>query len=237
MQEEANHRNLIDKYLTDLLSESEKEHFMILLADPEFKENVLHEKRVVAALKANERAKLRSHLKSISSRTPTAANTFRKLWVAAATVLLIASVGYFFYLNNLPISQQFDEFYEPYPAVTIQRGEAEEISKGLQLYSEEKYGEAAVELTRLASAEQPVYYLYLGNCYLQLEEPQKAITAFKALIEVSNDSILTQHSQWYLALAYLKNNEQEMLKDLLHQIIDQKGMYSELASTLLGEVE
>ncbi|UII34863.1 hypothetical protein LVD17_13710 [Fulvivirga ulvae] len=240
MQEET-HRVLIDKYLTNSLTESEKGSFILLLEDPEFKEAVLHEKRVVAAIKASEKAKLKAYLKGISANTPISENQntryFKKLWIAAASVLLIASIGYFFYISNQPISSQFEEFYELYPAVTIQRGEGEAISNALQLYSEGKYQEAATELAVFANPDQPVYYLYLGNCYLQLEESQKAIAAFEALIEVSNDSILTQHSQWYLVMAYLQSNEPEPLKALLHKIIDQQGMYTELASKLLNKID
>ncbi|GAA0188305.1 hypothetical protein GCM10009122_46250 [Fulvivirga kasyanovii] len=240
MQEET-HRALIDKYLTDSLTESEKDSFDLLLKDPEFKEAVLYEKRVVAAIKASANAKLKAHLKGISSNTPITENSntnyIKKLWLSAASVLIIASIGYFFYTSNQPISNQFEEFYELYPAVTIQRGEGDEVNKALQLYSEEKYQEAANELTSLASADQPTYYLYLGNCYLQLGQSQNAIAAFETLIEVSNDSILTQHSQWYLALAYLQSNEPESLKALLHKIIDQQGMYTELASKLLNKID
>lgn len=240
MQEET-HRALIDKYLTDSLTESEKESFTRLLQDPEFKEAVLHEKHVISAIKAHEKAKLKAHLKSISANVPISesqnTNFIKRLWMAAASVLIIAFVGYFFYTSNQPISNQFDEFYELYPAVTIQRGEGDEVNKALQLYSEEKYQEAANELVSLASQDQPTYYLYLGNCYLQLEQSQNAIAAFETLIEVSNDSILTQHSQWYLALAYLQSNEPEPLKALLHKIIDQQGMYTELASKLLNKID
>ncbi|MBL6446451.1 tetratricopeptide repeat protein [Fulvivirga sp. 29W222] len=239
MQEEK-HRALIDKYLTDTLTEGEKKDFILLMENPEFKEAVLHEKHIVAALKAKEKAKLKANLKSFSSRIPTTpqqtSNT-KRLWMAAASVILIVSIGYFIYMNNQPISNQFINYYEPYPAVTIQRGEGEKISKALQLYSEEKYQEAVDELTSLASPDQQAYYLYLGNCYLQLDETQKAITTFEKLIEISNDSILTQHSQWYLAMAHLKANQSEPLKILLRNIINQNGMYSELAHNLLKEID
>lgn len=237
MQENENHSALIEKYLTDTLTDSEKADFLLLMEDQELKERVLAEKRVVLALKAIERGQLKDRLKIVSQDTPTTQpQASMKWWLFAASIAIIFTVGYFFYSVG-SAEKPFNKFYEPYPAVTIQRGQAIDIEEGLMLYSQGKFKKAIPELERLPLNEKPAYYLYLGNCYLQTKQPDKAVESFQSLIQISDDPILKQHAQWYLALAYLQQKREDQALLELNKIIENKGIYAEEAEELTEELQ
>ncbi|ELR73125.1 hypothetical protein C900_05760 [Fulvivirga imtechensis AK7] len=233
------HRALIDSYLSNTLSESDKADLVRLLEEhPELEELVLEEKRIVTALQASEKAQLKKHLKTVANNTPQkSSGFFPAWWLAAASATLIVSIGYFFYLNNSSLEITFNEYYEPYPAISVQRGQITDINSALKLYSQGKYKEAIEAFGDLTLSDNPTYYLYLGNCYLQTKDPNKAIEIFKTVNRESNDTILKQNAQWYLALAYLKKEDLQQTRKILKEIIQNEGIYAEHAEKLLGKLD
>ncbi len=71
----------------------------------------------------------------------------------------------------------------------------------------------------------------LGICYLELNQPDKAIAEFKQV------TAYTELADWYIALAYLKKGDTEAGKQQLTQIIsDPKHFYRAKAEELLEEL-
>lgn len=233
------HKAIVDRYLTNTLSEAEEAELLRLLKEhPDLKEQVLEEKRIVTALQANEKAELKKQLRIIAQNTPSKSlSFFPNWWLVAASATLIVSLGYFFYLNNSSLDITFNEFYEPYPAISVQRGHTTDINSALKLYSHGKYKEAIDVFGDLTLSDNPTYYLYLGNCYLQTKNPDKAIEVFKAVSSKSDDTILKQSAQWYLALAYLKKEDLQQTRNTLKEIIQKQGIYTEHAEKLLRELD
>lgn len=237
MTEEENHRELIDKYLQNKIDEGDLHKLEQLFEDkPGIKRLVAEEKKLVSALETNKIIDLRQHLMSVSSKTPASHKKKNGFWLAAASVsVLVASMVYFFYFSGSSPSL-YDQYYDPYPAVGIQRSANSEADDGLTLYTNGQYKEALLAFDSINFSARPAYYLFKGNCHLQLNQVDEAIESFNMLINESEDVILMQHAQWYLALAYLKGSQKGELTVLLQGIDKSNGIYSKEAKALLKKI-
>ena len=240
--QEPNYHNedLIDKYLNNTLTKDEEVQLKTLVEqDEDLRDKLMQQKRVITAVRAHDRAKLKEQLKGISAQQPEKVSNKPSiiLWLSsAAAIFLIISIGYIFHSQNRPISQQFSAYYEVFPTHSIQRGSTKELEDALKLYNEGNFAEAATALEKLKNDQAPdLYHIYLGNSYIQTGELDKAITIFKSLLVHNQDVIVQQHARWYLALTYLKQDNKSMLNQELQKIIDAQGIYADLATKLYSE--
>lgn len=235
MQSGDQHRALIDKYLNNTLSDREKHEFLRLLKErPDLKQQVLEEKRIVSALQATEKAQLKRHLKKVSSASSAnPAGGQVRWWLAAASVIIFFTAGYLLFFMAPEPQDLYVRYYEPYPAVSIQRGKADQVSNPLMLYSRGHYEQAIEAFTASPIPDdKPLHYLYLGNAWLQVNDTDKAIQTFNILKDVTDDQILQQHAQWYLAMCYLKKEDMEKTKAILKEIIAGQSIYTRQAEEL-----
>lgn len=133
-----------------------------------------------------------------------------------ATVLLIfvCIEAYNFY--SLNPSKLFNEKYKAYelPAApdTVESG----IMKA---YREKKYD---VVINLNANSVLTVKDIFLtGNAFLETSDLSKAISSYQVVLaDVKNDAPLKDAAEYYLALAYLKNNDYDQSIELMNSIRD-----------------
>lgn len=90
-----------------------------------------------------------------------------------------------------------------------------------QLYMEEVYDRALLVLEQLPTSDNVL--LDKGICYFQMDNISKAIQHFKEVLNHTDTTVETDdQASWYLALAYLKDNQKENAQQLLKTISKQK---------------
>lgn len=147
--------------------------------------------------------------------------------VAASVILLVAGIeGYNFYRLNP--NRMFAENYTSFELSTTRDGQITETSiEGA--YRTKDYN----EVIRLnGSSVVSIKDIFLtGMAYMETSDIPKAISSFQVVIaDVGNDktTILKDASEYYLALAYLKNRDYDQAIELMEKIHnDPSHLYKE----------
>jgi len=140
---------------------------------------------------------------------------------AAASVLLIfvCIVGFNFY--RLSSDKLFAEKYSAYESPTIRIENDSTESKIEKAYREKNFAEV-IKLN--ANSVLSVKDIFLtAMSFLETNDPSRAISNFQVVIaDVKDDknSALKDATEYYLALAYLKNNDYDQAMELMNTIRD-----------------
>jgi predicted negative regulator of RcsB-dependent stress response len=139
----------------------------------------------------------------------------------AASVLLIfvCIVGYNFY--RLSSDRLFAENYSAYELTTTRSENDSTESKIEKAYREKNYGKV-IELN--ANSVLSIKDIFLtAMSFLESNDLSRAISDFQVVIaDVKDDknSALKDATEYYLALAYLKNNDYDQALELMNAIHD-----------------
>lgn len=204
---------LIDKYFEGSLNETDLIEFNErLLRDVNFAQEVEFRKKIQAAIHLNERAALKTKLQKFEHQeTKVAVMPKRSAWfVAAAFALIIA--GTIWILFPKPDAQElYRVYYEPYPNIVAPVTRSTTVKDSITqyafiLYDAGNYSDAALIFQKIyANSKAPFALMYLGICNLQTEKTTAAITILKTAASEKNEYAFI--AKWYLAMAYLKNDE------------------------------
>jgi tetratricopeptide (TPR) repeat protein len=241
---------IIDKYLNGEMEDRELEQFNHLLAtDPEAQEEVDLHQAIDEAIMEEDIMSFRDTMQMIYAedekvkRQP-AGFSRRKLYYAAATLaLLLATGGVVRQLTQPDYDNQemFNQFYQPYEVtVTYRSGNTETdrlLLTALQKYEEEHYQEALVLFEQLLEKRKDdmAVNLYSGISYMEVEKYQKATHSFQTII-TDNNNLFIEQAEWYLAMCYLKTDENKKAKELLDELIKKESYYKEMARKIKNEL-
>lgn len=214
--------DLIDRYFENSLSPKEQKLFNDLLQnDPDFKDEFIFQKDLKKVVAVNQHEELKSTLTQFEEGVQKNSRIMivPKKWMIAASLLLITSLGVFtikniYYPSNEAI---YAEFFQ------ADRNTIEPVVRGENIktieyrafvaYEAEDYYKAINLFNSVKTPDEGYITYYKGLCFLALDKTNEAITV---LSKVSTDNTLTEKSEgfkekadWYLGLAYLKNNERE----------------------------
>jgi predicted negative regulator of RcsB-dependent stress response len=139
----------------------------------------------------------------------------------AASVLLIfvCIVGYNFY--RLSSDRLFAENYSAYELANIRRENDRTESKIEKAYREKNYAEV-ININKNSMLSVKDIFL-TGMSYLETNDLSKAISSYQVVIaDVKEDktTLLKDTAEYYLALAYLKNNDYDQAIELMNTIHD-----------------
>ena len=168
---------------------------------------------------------------------------FRKLAIAAAILLLVALIP--FLQNYLqPPSQQLANSYleNRLSLPDIKRGTTPETTfdlrkKARDAYINKDYPTAsnayeAILNSDLAKGED---YLFAGLSNLYNDQFGQAVKKLElAQTNIAAGQTFWEETNWFLSLAYLKNEEFVKAKQLLNKIIETDGFYSDQAQKILS---
>ena len=215
--------NLIALYLSGTLSHEAQQQFNHLMAtDANFKKEVEFQSNLKTVISKEEQEATKRALTEYENEFKNSSSFNRKSWMVAASVIMLLGFS-FLWLNSGSIDNNalFEDYFEPYRNVVqpVVRGEQnmDSKSKAFEAYENKDY-QTALDYFNVALEEknEAVIKLYKGITQLQLDNIEDAIVIFEELENLPNN-LEAQHN-WYLALAYLKNNELENAKATLQKL-------------------
>lgn len=208
---------LIEKYLDKTLSAKEQIEFEKNLKDPEFKEQLLFQAKLVDSLEQNASEPLQISGVGQDASIPLSSLVIR----LAAAVLMIFAV--LFVLKNFtgsPETKLYSEFYAAYPANTARghsnTNDREEFNIAMSDYADKKY-QIALDRLQAIPEQNEEQALYIANCLMELGEDKEALKLFGGM----GKSINTKYrwnAEWYSFLILLKNKD-ETSKTYLNKIL------------------
>jgi len=235
---------LIGKYISNSLSESENKEFRKFLDNEKFRNELLLQGQMVDSLNDLNDNELKDFLKSDLKKDSDSKTSFflePYLKYAAIFVLLIAALFLFKQFSgdsetvNLALIEKHNSTF---PAELVQRGAASEMSQeykmAMSIYANQKYENAYAAFNGLKE-QSPKIQLYKANSLIELKKFDEAIVLLKTIggNDIINNDI-AENRDWYLAIAYLGNNELKECKLQLTQIINSNAhAFNHKAKTLI----
>lgn len=233
--------DLINKYFEGTLLEDEIKDFnRLLLNDSDFKKEFEFQKEIQESLILNDREKTKRQLQDWdleSSKKPF------KYWAVAAGLVLLLSISFTWFLTQEKQSNEelFIAYFEPYRNIVhpIVRGESSSDvqTKAFEAYEEKDFDKSITLFNNILKKDSSntVIAFYKANALLQKNQTTEAISIFKENIKSSES--LQDKNLWYLALAYVKENNIEEATKTLNQLIALSDYKSEEAKILLKKLK
>ncbi|WP_299098511.1 hypothetical protein [uncultured Winogradskyella sp.] len=229
----------IAHYFDGTLNTKQKALFIELMTnDNEFKKQVEFEEQTKTAIISVKKDELKQKLELLESPK----KQFKFYAIAIAASLIIA-LGIFSLLqpsNRVTNEQLFANYFEPYPNIIspASRGNQTKNAKieAFNYYDAKNYNLASQKFEALyKSTNTPYYLFYHAICQLQLGKTDSAITLLKKREGVTDK--LKMHTNWYLALAYLKTNNTTEAKILLQIISAENSFKHKAAKDILKKIK
>ncbi len=158
------------------------------------------------------------------------------IWIryAAAVVLLISAMGYWFLSQFGSNDYLAQELNNPYPLAMIVRGDTDlSLKKFEDAYRSGDYRQAETTLKELGDENDDVrFYLALSQFY---QYPTGITHATEGFTELSMaEGRFQEQSRWFLGLCYLGVGEEEKAKSIFEEIANTESHYKQqLARNIL----
>ena len=232
----------LENYLLGDMKEQERTAFEeALKRDPALARALEEERMVHTLVQFGGRAVLKQKLREINLNRK---RKFRsRIWLAAASVLILLTTGLFFFLHNGSITDAalFAEYYHPEKDHLTQMGAPLEtrLQHAMELYDNGKYAEALPLFNSLPDSlpEYRIARIYAGICLLETNNIEEARELFENESAIPSP-LYNSTARWYLALTYLKLSKREACRDLLKKLAAEHALvYGKLAAEMLKEME
>lgn len=243
--------NKIEAYLDGTLNAPEKDAFeKEMEKDKALRDAVQLEKDLQSFVPDTPELKFRKNLEQVNQnwKAKPESKTISIRWLSIAAGFLLI-FGFLFWktlfapgpLNNEEI---FAAHFEPYQMVlntrsgtTLEGDNQLLLNEALEAYADKNFSKAATSFENLALADNDneLYQLYSSLSHLAAGHADTAIEMLEVLQSNSSPS-LREQIQWYLGLAYLKNDQKEDAIRTLRAINQDEYRYQE-AQEVLNEIE
>ena len=133
--------------------------------------------------------------------------------VIASMLLVIVCVEVYSFYRLTP-TRLFNEKYEAYKLTTIKDTIETSIGKA---YREKKYADV---ISLNANSVLSIKDIFLtGMAFLESDDLPRAISSYQVVLaDIQSDPPLKDAAEYYLALAYLKNNDYDLSIELMNAI-------------------
>ncbi|MEL6562522.1 MAG: hypothetical protein AAFQ94_30410 [Bacteroidota bacterium] len=235
---DAAEQDLIDKFLSNDLSDNEQKDLKSMLNDnPQFLKEVVHQGHLSDVLK-NEydealKADLLTKVPLLPERKEKAISLF--YYAAAAVSLIFVSILVFALIQNNDEKDLISEYFEPYPVYSVERGETSSGIDGVEAYESGNYQKALDHFEQYGNLYQPDnrFNLVIGSSYLGLKQGGEAIRWFTPALS-SDDKVIFNVANWNMALSeYLVNPD--LAYKRFQSIAGDAGPYQKKAQAILKE--
>jgi hypothetical protein len=133
--------------------------------------------------------------------------------VIASVLLIFVCIEVYNFYRLTPTSL-FNEKYEAYDVTTTKDTVETSIGKA---YREKKYADVINLNANSALSVKDVFLT--GMTFLETNDLSRAISSYQVVLaDVKNDPALRDAAEYYLALAYLKNNDYDQSIELMNAI-------------------
>lgn len=226
--------DLIDRYFDNSLSPKEQLLFNdLLLNDPDFKNEFVFRKDLKKVIAASQQEDLKSTLGQFENKIQRSSRLMflPKKWLVAASIMILASVGIYSVKSTYyPSNNAIYEMYFQSCRNTIQpvvRGENPNTieNSAFVAYEAHDYHKAINLFNSVADPDAAYINFYKALSYLEIDRSSKAIELLLPISKATNlqgkSANFSEKANWYLALAYLKNQENHKAIKELSYIVDQ----------------
>ena len=147
--------------------------------------------------KRQQKSKVRKLVMSISS--------------IAAIIAIVFSLN--IYQDNRRMDKAFEAYYTPleYDSQLMSRGEetiSPELASAMEAYKNKDYATALQRFNAIPQVDEN-YLIYKAICLLETDKTKDAISLLEELVENGESTEYYQQACWYLALAYLRNHDED----------------------------
>jgi TolA-binding protein len=242
----------IERYNTGEMDTMEKKWFMKELeGNTMLQKEVTLRKRVDDSLVKHDLIDLRKKLATLEKtrKEKVNANESKKGVIVrfAASVAVMTLLGIMYYLISGGSGNR-DKIYEasfsPYISSGVPRTAAVAAKDGditfkaaMDLYNNGDYSAASSALTRYLSnnPEKTEAFFLLGVSEMGNNNFDNAIKIFSRLC-IDKSNLFLDHSQWYLALCYIKTEKYSLAENELQAIINSGSYYNSKARKVLRKI-
>ena len=149
----------------------------------------------------------------------------RKLVMSITSIAAIIAIVFSFniYQDNRRMDKLFETYYTPleYDNQLMSRGEetiSSDLTYAMEAYQNKDYVTALQKFNTISQVDEN-YLIYKAICLLEADKTKDAIALLEELVGNGEGTEYYQQACWYLALAYLRNHEDEKVVDFLYNII------------------
>jgi hypothetical protein len=225
---------LMDNYLQgNLEKEGLKMFDKKLKQEPTFESDFRDMRAIQIEAKASARLNTLANLESLETsikekETTKTYYTMKKLVTVAASLILIATVGYFTVFNETNVASGpniYNEFYSPSPnyEITTERGDAASAlmtlkNRAYSAYDSKDFIQSAALFSEVLKTEQTApNYFYAGISNIEIGDHELATVNLNTV--TNNFEDLVAESQWYLAMNLLKENTEASTEAALSSLV------------------
>ncbi|MFC4721379.1 tol-pal system YbgF family protein [Geojedonia litorea] len=220
---------LIANYFLGNLTPDEEQKFEYLMqTDTDFKKDVEFQSQVKDAIFRHERHNLKQRLQDVE-KDLIPKNTNKIKWLVAAAILISLSVGYYIFDSSYTYTELYAIYFEPAPNIVhpiVRDGiEDNDETKAFVAYQKQDYKLAAQLFDKVFQDTKTSEILfYEAISLMEINNIDQAIEKFE--IHKKYNDLLSNKTHWYMALAYIKQNNIEKAKDVLNLIINNQESYN-----------
>lgn len=164
-----------------------------------------------------------------------------KSWhLAAASFSLVVVAGGLWYLlsNQAATTDKIvSKYYKPASPINQVRSAKmnteESMKEAFSLYRENNFESALIYFNTIGN--QITAKFYSGICYIEMKDYNKAIESFKYIVE-DNDNLFVEHSEWYLGIIHLMNNQTDEAIVQFNKISEGDSSYAVKAKDILDYI-
>lgn len=239
----------MERYNSFEMTESERQWFLRELeGNEQLKKEVKLRSHTDEILKKQAVMSLRTTLSGIDkNRLERKKNsTFRRMaiirYAAVFAGVAIVTSLILFTGQTLTSEEIINRFYKTYEAPSAQRSAVSEAGTdyilGLKYYNAQDYRNAASQFAKVLEYNPDDMQTHLLSGVSKMEEKQynEAKKSFTNVID-DNNNLFIESARWYLALCYVKTEENVRASQLLVSIRNDGGIYSKDAKKVLRKLK
>lgn len=230
MKRNFKHSSSIERYLSDEMAYAEKKSFeKEIVVNPELAAEYQLTLNIEDAIRQDDILDFRKKLlmarkESLQKKTatPPVKMVHYRFWYFAATILILLSVGGFWYFSESDNSSGellFRKYYSAQSMIDITRSGDANIVEAIIKYQEKDFKSAAILFSQILHRDSGNYagWFYYGITCIETSQFNEAEDAFNKIIN-NGSNLYIEHAHWYLGLAYLKSNQMNKARAKLEQI-------------------
>ncbi len=206
-------------------------------------------KKTEAILKDSDVMALRNKLNSIEKkrmeqppvRRSSAGSRNLKYAAAAGAFVLFGAIA-LLSNGNLSNSEIFDKYYRSYEVTAPSRSAASGINQdfllGVEYYKVRDYKSAALYFSKVVEQDSKNMEstLLYGVSNFEISNYPEAEKSFVKVID-DNDNLFIEEARWYLALCYVKSDENDRAVKQLTEIRNSRSIYRKEAAKILKKID
>ncbi|MGI9530138.1 tetratricopeptide repeat protein [Lutimonas sp.] len=225
--------DLIDSYFENSLSPKEQKIFNDLLQNNiDFKNEFQFQKDLKKVIASKQREELKSVLTEIEERAQRKSTilSIPKKWMVAASLLIIVGIGTWgvkstYYPSNESI---YSDYFEPSRNTVQPVVRGENINtieyRAFVAYESENYHKAINLFNSVKNPDEAYVDFYKGLCLMATDKTHEAIEILEPISKMTQlegkNKDFSEKARWYLALNYVKLNDDTKAKNTLLAIIN-----------------